>query len=100
MASTPEAKCKKRIKALLDKYGAWYCMPIGTGYGNSGVPDFVGIYKGQGFTVEAKADTNPTALQQHEMDKVMAAGGVAMVVRLRKNGTEEGFALLQAFLDR
>ncbi len=41
MAATPEAKVKKQIRAILDEHGVYYAMPIGTGYGNSGVPDFL-----------------------------------------------------------
>ena len=41
MAQTPEAKVKAKIKALLKNYGVYYAMPIGTGYGNAGVPDFL-----------------------------------------------------------
>jgi len=41
MASTPEAKVKEKIKKILKERGAWYAMPMGTGYGNSGVPDFL-----------------------------------------------------------
>ncbi len=31
MASTPEAKVKAKIKAILKAHGAYYAMPIGTG---------------------------------------------------------------------
>ncbi len=41
MASTPEAKVKAKIKAILKAHNVYYAMPIGTGYGNSGVPDFL-----------------------------------------------------------
>ena len=39
--STPEVKVKKQIRKILDELGVYYAMPIGTGYGNSGVPDFL-----------------------------------------------------------
>lgn len=98
MAATPESKCKKRIRALLDQHQAYYIMPVTGGYGRSGVLDFCGVHRGQGFVIEAKADTPVTMLQQNEMDKVRAAGGYAFVVRLRSDGTEEGFDDLRAFL--
>ena len=41
MAATPEAKVKAKIKAALRTHNIYYAMPIGTGYGNSGVPDFL-----------------------------------------------------------
>ena len=38
---TPEGAVKKRVKEILKDLGAWYAMPMGTGYGHSGVPDFL-----------------------------------------------------------
>jgi pantoate kinase len=81
MASTPEAKTKKQIKKLLDEAGAYYVMPIGTGYGNSGVPDFLICHKGRFIGVEAKAGSNkPTALQESHLAKIRAAVGIALVI--------------------
>ncbi len=66
MASTPEVKVKKQIRKLLDEAGAYYAMPIGTGYGNSGVPDFLVCAKGVFIGVGAKAGRNKrTLLQVH-----------------------------------
>ena len=81
MASTPEAKVKKQIRAILDEYGAYYAMPIGSGYGNSGVPDFLVCYKGWFIGIEAKAGKgNTTALQDMNLEKIEKAGGIAMIV--------------------
>lgn len=81
MASTPEVKVKKQIRKLLDEAGAYYAMPIGTGYGNSGVPDFLLCHKGKFIAVEAKAGNNkPTALQEMHLTKIRAAGGIALVI--------------------
>jgi pantoate kinase len=81
MASTPEAKVKKEIRKLLDEMGAYYAMPIGTGYGNSGVPDFLICMGGRFIAVEAKAGTNkPTALQEAHMAKIRTARGTALVI--------------------
>jgi pantoate kinase len=56
-------------------------MPIGTGYGNSGVPDFLICHKGRFIAVEAKAGTNkPTALQELHLEKIRARGGIALVI--------------------
>ena len=78
---TPEVKVKKRIKKLLDDAGAYYAMPIGTGYGNSGVPDFLVCLGGEFLAIEAKAGKNkPTALQEKHMREIEAAGGRALVV--------------------
>lgn len=81
MASTPEAKVKKQIRAILDEYGAYYAMPIGSGYGNSGVPDFLVCYKGWFIGIEAKAGKGKTtALQDMNLEKIEKAGGMTMIV--------------------
>ena len=81
MASTPEVKVKKQIRKLLDELGVYYAMPIGTGYGNSGVPDFLICASGKFIGVEAKAGKNkPTLLQEEHRRRIRSAGGVAMVV--------------------
>ncbi len=82
MASTPEVKVKKMIKKMLDDAGAYYAMPIGTGFGNSGVPDFLICSGGRFIAVEAKAGNNqPTALQDSHLQKIRAKGGIALVIR-------------------
>lgn len=81
MASTPEVKVKKQIRKLLDEAGAYYAMPIGTGYGNSGVPDFLICHRGRFIAVEAKAGNNkPTALQEAHMARIRSNGGTALVI--------------------
>ena len=81
MASTPEAKVKKQIRAILDGYGAYYAMPIGSGYGNSGVPDFLVCYKGWFIGIEAKAGKGKTtALQDLNLDKIKKAGGLTLII--------------------
>lgn len=81
MASTPEVKVKKQIRKMLDEAGAYYAMPIGTGYGNSGVPDFLICHRGRFIAVEAKAGNNkPTALQELHMARIRSNGGTALVI--------------------
>ena len=81
MASTPEVKVKKQIRKMLDEAGAYYAMPIGTGYGNSGVPDFLICHRGRFIAVEAKAGSNkPTALQELHMERIRNNGGTALVI--------------------
>lgn len=78
---TPEAKVKKKVKEILKDLGAYYTMPVTGGYGNSGVPDFVGCLRGKFFGVECKAGGNkPTALQLKHLDDIRAAGGIALVI--------------------
>lgn len=81
MSSTPEAKVKKQIRKQLDELGCYYAMPIGTGYGNSGVPDFLVCMKGRFVSIEAKAGKGkPTLLQEDNMRRIREAGGVALVI--------------------
>lgn len=82
MASTPEAKVKEKIKKILKEHGVYYAMPMGTGYGNSGVPDFLCCIKGKFLAVEAKAGKgDTTALQKKNIREIENAGGDAWVVR-------------------
>lgn len=90
MAATPESKVKDKIKKLLKEYKVYYAMPIGSGYGNSGVPDFLCCVDGQFLAIEAKAGTNQaTALQLKHLREIREAGGFGMVVN------EESLPLLE-----
>ena len=81
MAKTPEAKVKDLIKKILKEEGIYYAMPIGTGYGNSGVPDFLCCVQGKFVSIEAKAANNkPTELQLKNMRDIEAAGGLTIVI--------------------
>ena len=81
MATTPEAKVKAKIKAILKAHNVYYAMPIGSGYGNAGVPDFLVCCNGRFIGIEAKSGTNKaTALQESNIQKIFDAGGVALVI--------------------
>jgi len=81
MAATPESKVKAKIKAILKKHGIYYAMPIGTGYGNSGVPDFLCCVNGKFLAIEAKAGKGKTtALQEKNLQQIKAAGGLTAVI--------------------
>jgi hypothetical protein len=82
MAATPEAKVKASIKKILQRYGVYYAMPIGSGYGNSGTPDFLCCVPGGIFlAIEAKAGKGrTTALQDKHLEAIKLCGGYAMVV--------------------
>jgi pantoate kinase len=79
--TTPEAKVKTRIRKILDTTKAYYAMPIGTGYGNSGVPDFLVCHQGRFIGIEAKAGKGKTtALQEKHLADIRAAGGTTFVI--------------------
>lgn len=79
---TPEGAVKKRVKEILKELGAWYAMPMGTGYGHSGVPDFLVCLDGVFIAIETKAGKGTTtALQDREIKRIHEAKGIAIVVR-------------------
>lgn len=81
MAATPESKVKAKIKAILKEHGVYYAMPIGTGYGNAGVPDFLCCFNGRFLAIEAKANGGKTtALQDKNLRDIENAGGITCVL--------------------
>lgn len=76
-----EAHVKEAVKALCRKHGAYFYMPVPTGYGRMGVPDFLICHRGRFIAVETKfGGRKPTALQEKEIDAIVAAKGDAIVV--------------------
>jgi Holliday junction resolvase len=81
MAMTPEAKVKKQIRKILDTTRTYYAMPIGTGYGSSGVPDFLACHDGHFVGIEAKAGKGKTtALQEDNLQRIRDSGGSTLVI--------------------
>jgi len=81
MATTPEAKVKAKIRAILKEHNVYYAMPIGTGYGNSGVPDFLCCVNGKFVAIEAKAGKGQaTALQLKNLSEINKAGGYTCII--------------------
>lgn len=83
MAMTPEGRVKNAVKAFLKSKGVWYCMPMGTGFGNSGVPDFITCHNGRFVAIETKAPGkrgNTTVMQDKQIFGIHQSGGVAVVV--------------------
>ena len=82
MSQTPEAKVKAKIKAILKAHDIYYAMPIGTGYGSSGTPDFLCCINGKFVAVEAKAGKGQaTALQLKNLQLINASGGYTLIIR-------------------
>jgi hypothetical protein len=78
---TPEAKVKAKIKAILKEEKIYYAMPIGTGFGNSGVPDFLCCVNGLFLGIEAKANGGkPTELQKKNLKDIELCGGYTAVI--------------------
>lgn len=82
MASTPERKVKDKVVALLKQYGAYHFMPPSNGFGRAGIPDIIACFHGRFIAIECKAGKGKTtALQDRELERIDAAGGVALVIR-------------------
>lgn len=78
--TTEESKVKRKISELLKKYGAYYEMHVPTGFGKPGL-DYVGVYKGRGFAIEAKKPgAKPTPRQELTIAAIEAAGGKVFVI--------------------
>lgn len=81
MATTPEAKVKAKIKTILKEHNVYYAMPIGSGYGNAGVPDFLCCVNGYFVAIEAKAGKGQaTALQLKNLEQINKAGGYTCII--------------------
>ena len=81
MAQTPEGKVKDKIKKILKAHNVYYAMPMGTGFGNAGVPDFLCCFNGRFLAIEAKANGGKTtALQEKNIREIHEAGGDAFVI--------------------
>ena len=81
MAATPEAKVKAKIKKILAEHNIYYAMPIGSGFGNAGVPDFLCCVNGFFVAIEAKAGSGKTtALQDKNLSAIHDCGGQAWVI--------------------
>lgn len=83
-----EGDVKSAVKAVFTKVSAqypeklWFFMPPANGYGRSGIPDFIGGFKGNLFGIETKFDHNaPTAHQMNEMSNIIRSGGRVWLVR-------------------
>jgi hypothetical protein len=78
---TPEGRVKAKVKKTLTEMGAYYAMPVASGYGHAGTPDFLVCYRCQFLAIETKAKGNqPTALQEATMQRIRDAGGRVFVI--------------------
>lgn len=79
--TTPEKLVKDKVVKILKARGVYYFYASTHGYGNNGVPDLVCCYKGKFIGIECKAGKGkPTPLQLLNLEKISAAGGIALVI--------------------
>lgn len=78
---TPESKVKARVRKVLDERNAYYVMPVTSGYGNSGAPDFLVCYRGKFMGIECKAGKGkPTELQLDNLKRIEENGGIQFII--------------------
>lgn len=83
MAMTPEGRVKAAVKKLLKEQGVWFYMPVQSGMGVVGIPDFICCWDGKFLAIETKAPgkrANVTPNQQNRINEIHKAGGSAIVV--------------------
>ena len=77
---TPEGKVKDEVKKYLKSIGAYYFMPVQTGYGRRGV-DFYICYHGWFIAVETKAgEAIPKPRQRKVLEDVASCGGIGICI--------------------
>lgn len=80
--STPEAKVKNRVKAMLKEHEPylWQHWPVQAGYGKPCL-DCHGVYNGYYFAIETKAPgKHPTPRQQLTIEELVHAGARVFVI--------------------
>jgi len=81
VAKTPEGKVKDDIKAWLIAHGIWFFMPVPTGRGVIGIPDFICCWNGLFIAIEAKsAKGRASPAQKGVLQDITRAGGIALVI--------------------
>lgn len=72
---------KKVLEALRSR-GAFVSKTHGSPVVTRGLPDIIGVYKGQYIAFEVKRDSTgkPTVLQLYQIEQIRKAGGIAMVI--------------------
>lgn len=85
-----EKGVKQEVKKILNRFGAWHYMPVQTGYGVQGIPDFVVCLAGLFVSIETKFGSNkPTAWQEKQGAGIVAAQGVWLVINEKNVNTLE-----------
>lgn len=93
MALTPEAKVKRGVAKILDRFNVYYFFPPANGYGRQGIPDIICCIHGHFLAIECKAGKGTTTvLQEREIAKIKQHGGTVMVVN--EHNQEELITLL------
>lgn len=76
-----ESDVKNAVKKILNDLGAFWFMPVQTGYGVKGVPDFIVCLNGAFIGIETKYGNNTLSMwQKLQGEKILNSGGAFLVV--------------------
>lgn len=81
--SQRESKLSRNIMNSLRLKGCFCFKVWGSEHMMAGLPDIIGCHKGRFFAFEVKVPENragTSAIQEHIMEKIRAAGGISQVV--------------------
>lgn len=88
-AMSKEKDVKEEVKRVLKSFGdtVWWFMPVPTGFGVQGVPDFVCCIAGRFVGIETKFGSNGlTPYQIKQMNDITKAYGAHMVINEKNVG--------------
>lgn len=91
-----EADVKAEVKKVLSEYGEriWWFMPVPTGFGVQGVPDFVCSVGGRFVGIETKFGSNGlTKWQVKQLEAIVKSQGAHMTIN------EKNIGSLRAIID-
>lgn len=76
-----EKNFENKIKKYLELKGAWFVKYFANRNTKSGVPDILACVNGHFVAIEVKATHGrPSPLQVWNIDRIKAAGGIALIV--------------------
>lgn len=80
-AMTKEEHVKENVKRIFKAFNAFWFMPVASGYGKQGIPDFISCYRGRFIAVETKYGKNKTtSMQDLTIERIRECHGVAIIV--------------------
>ncbi len=87
---TPEGKVKKAVRDVCKSFSpeCYLFMPVQNGMGSPAL-DFIGIYRGRGFSVETKAGSKGMTPRQEQTAKALRAAGATVFLVNETEGLEE-----------
>ena len=86
-----EGDVKKAVQKILNSLPfCWWVMPVQTGYGKRGIPDFMVCLNGKFVAIETKYGGNTlSAFQELERNKIIKAQGDYYIIDEKNIGTLE-----------